>query len=78
MPFTHWCASNTASMGMQKLNQMFKLLDNKLAAYQTATKIKCISVKSINQMFMQKKLSNLEWKALIVKLNCRFGMEIVE
>ena len=40
--FTPWCASNTAAMVMQTLNTMFKLLDNKLATHQTATKIKCI------------------------------------
>ena len=40
--FTPWCASNTAAMVMSTLNTMFKLLDNKLATHETATKIKCI------------------------------------
>ena len=40
--FTPWCASNTAAVVMQTLNTLFKLLDNKLATHQTATKIKCI------------------------------------
>ncbi|KAK8840248.1 hypothetical protein M9Y10_031193 [Tritrichomonas musculus] len=40
--FTPWCASNTAAMVMSTLNTMFKLLDNKLATHDTATKIKCI------------------------------------
>ena len=40
--FTPWCASNTAAMVMQTLNNMFKLMDTKLATHATATKIKCI------------------------------------
>ncbi|OHT13816.1 Adenylate and Guanylate cyclase catalytic domain containing protein [Tritrichomonas foetus] len=40
--FTPWCASNTASMVMSTLNQLFKLLDTKLATHPNLTKIKCI------------------------------------
>ena len=73
--FTPWCASNTASMVMQTLNQMFKLLDNKLATHQTATKIKCIGdcYMCAGGIFSEVNQPNVHAKEIV-----EFGMESID
>ena len=73
--FTPWCASNTAAMVMHTLNEMFKLLDNKLATHPTATKIKCIGdcYMCAGGIFSELNQPNVHAKEIV-----EFGLESIE